>query len=54
VDFANAITIIIACSFSLPWCMADCPMDTASRRKVPLGCPLVGVDDRIIAGVSQQ
>lgn len=53
-DFANAITIIIARPLALSWRMADSPVDTTSGSELPIGCPLIGVDDGIIAGVGQE
>jgi hypothetical protein len=54
VDFANAITIIITRPFALSWRMADSPVDTTSGCELPISRPLIGVDDRIIAGVGQE
>src|SRR6266545_4656886 len=46
-DFANAITVIIARPLAMSRCMANCLVTTASGGEVLIGRPFIGVDDRV-------
>ena len=48
-DFANAITVIIARPLATSRCMANCLVTTASGGEVLIGYPFIGVDDRVRA-----
>jgi hypothetical protein len=49
-DLANTISIIIiARPLAAPWRMANRLVTTASGSKVLIGCPFIGVDDRVAA-----
>src|SRR5262245_478460 len=52
-DFANAITIIIARPVALSWRMANGLMGSSTGGEVLIGCPFIGVDDRIIARMTE-
>lgn len=46
-DFANAITVIIARPLAPVGCMANRLVTTASGAEVLIGRPVIGVDDRV-------
>jgi hypothetical protein len=48
-DFANAITVVIARPLAAPWRMANRLVTTASRGEVLIGRPFIGGDDRVAA-----
>jgi hypothetical protein len=50
-DFANTITVIVTRPLTASGRMADGLVDTSSGGKVPIGRPLISVDDRIRAGM---
>jgi hypothetical protein len=52
VDFATAITVIIARPLTAPWRVADGLVTTTSGREVLIGCPLIGGDNRVAAGMA--
>jgi hypothetical protein len=52
-DFANTIIIIIARPFALSWRMANGLMGSSTGGEMVIGCPFIGVDDRIIARMGE-
>jgi hypothetical protein len=52
-DFANAITIIIARPFALSWRMANGLMGSSTGGEMVIGRPFIGVDDRIITRMAE-
>jgi hypothetical protein len=49
VDFTNAIAVIIARPLAAPGCVTNGLVMTATRAQVLIGCPFIGVDDRVAA-----
>src|SRR5262245_39779781 len=54
VDRADASSVIITRPFAAPWRMAHGSVGTASSGQMPIGCPLISVDERIGAGMGHQ